>query len=52
MLIVVGDLIPGLFLFGIVGSQGLVEDLMVDLFQIIVAKSHILLRPAPVYIRR
>ena len=52
MLIVVGDLIPGLFLFGIVGSQGLVEDLMVDLFQIIVAKSHILLRPAPIYIGR
>ena len=52
MLIVVGDLISGLFLLGVVGSQGLVEDLMVDLFQIIVAKSHILFRPAPVYIRR
>ena len=52
MLIVVGDLIPGLFLFGVIGSQGLVEDLMVDLFQIIVAKSHILLRPAPVYIQK
>ena len=52
MLIVVWYLVPGLFLFGVVGSQGLVEDLVVDLFQIIVAVGHILLRPAPVYIRR
>ena len=52
MLIIVCDLIPGLFLFGVVGGQGLVEDLVVDLFQIIVAVGHILLRPAPVYIRR
>ena len=40
------------FIFGVVGGQGLVEDLVVDLFQIIVAVGHILLRPAPVYIRR
>jgi AcrR family transcriptional regulator len=52
MLVVVWDLIPCLFLPGVVCLQCLVEDLMVDLFQIIVAKSHILLRPAPVYIRR
>jgi len=52
MLIVVRYLIPGLFLFGIVGGQGLVKDFMIDLFQIFVAKGHILLRPAPVYIRR
>ena len=51
MLIIVCDLIPGLFLFCVIGGQGLVEDLMVDLFQIIVAVGHILLRPAPVYIR-
>lgn len=35
MLIIVCDLIPGLFLFGVIGSQGLVEDLVVDLFQIL-----------------
>ena len=52
MLVVVWDLIPCLFLPGVVCLQCLVEDLMIDLFQIIVAKSHILLRPAPVYIRR
>ena len=52
MLIIVCDLIPGLFLFCVVGGQGLVEDLVVDLLQIVVAVGHILLRPAPVYIRR
>ena len=51
MLIVVRYLVPGLFLFGIVGGQGLVKDFMRDLFQIFVAKGHILPRPAPVYIR-
>lgn len=38
MLVVVWDLIPCLFLPGVVCLQCLVEDLMVDLFQIIVAK--------------
>ena len=52
MLIVVCDLIPGLFLFGVVGGQGFIEKLVVDLFQIVVAVGHILLRAAPVYIRR
>ena len=52
MLIVVCDFIPGLFLFGVVGGQGFIKKLVVDLFQIIVAVGHILLRPAPVYIRR
>ena len=45
MLVVVWDLIPCLFLPGVVCLQCLVEDLMVDLFQIIVSdhrckKSH------------
>ena len=52
MLIVVEYLVPGLFLFGIVGGQGLVNYFMIDLFQIFVSKGHILLRPAPVYIRQ
>ena len=52
MLIVVRYLVPGLFLFGIVGGQGLVKDFVIDLFQIFVAKGHILPRPAPVYVRR
>ena len=52
MLIVVRYLVPGLFLFGVVGGQGLVKDFVIDLFQILIAKGHILLRPAPVYIRR
>ena len=52
MLIVIWYLVPGLFLFGIVGGQGLVKDFVIDLFQILVAKGHILPRPAPVYIRR
>ena len=52
MLIVVRYLVPGLFLFGVVGGQGLVKDFVIDLFQIFVAKGHILPRPAPVYIRR
>ena len=52
MLIVVGDLIPGLFLFGIVGGQGFIEKFVVHLLQILVAKGDILPRPAPVYIRR
>ena len=33
-------------------DRGLVEDFVVDLFQIVVAVGHILLRPALVYIRR
>ena len=52
MLIVIWYLVPGLFLFGIVGSQGLVEDLVLPLLHILVAKGAILPRPAPVYIRR
>ena len=52
MLIVVWYLVPGLFLFGVVVGQGFIEKLVVDLFQIVVAVGHILLRAAPVYIRR
>ena len=52
MLIVVWYLVPGLFLFGIVGGQGFIEKFVVHLFQILVAKGDILPRPASVYIRR
>ena len=52
MLIVFRYLVPDLFLFGIVGGQGLVKDFVIDLFQILVAKGHILPHPAPVYICR
>ena len=52
MLIVVWYLVPGLFLFGVVGGKGFIEKFVVHLFQILVAKGDILPRPAPVYIRR
>ena len=52
MLIVIWYLVPGLFLFGIVGSQGFIEKFVVHLLQILVEKGDILPRPASVYIRR
>ena len=52
MLIVIWYLVPGLFLFGILGGQGFIEKIVVHLFQILVAKGNILPRPASVYIRR
>ena len=42
MLIVVWYLVPGLFLFGIVGGQGFIEKFVVHLLQILVAKGDIL----------
>lgn len=52
MLVVVWYLVPGLFLFGVVGGQGFIEKFVVHLFQILIAKGDILPRTAPVYVRR
>ena len=52
MLIVVGYLVPGLFLLCVVRSQGFIEHLMIDLFQILLAKGDVQPRPAPVDIGR
>ena len=52
MLVVVWDLVPCLFLPGVVALQRLVKQLVIDLLQILVAENNVLLRPAPVYIRR
>ena len=52
MLIVIGYLVPGLFLLGVVCSQGFIEYLMIDLFQILLAEGDVQPRPAPVDIGR
>lgn len=52
MLIVVRYLIPGLFLLCVVRSQGFIEHLMIDLFQVLLAEGDVQLRPAPVDVGR
>ena len=52
MLIVVGYLVPGLFLLCVVRSQGFIEHLMIDLFQVLLAEGDVQPRPAPVDVGR
>jgi hypothetical protein len=52
MLVVVWDLVPCLFLPGVVALQRLVKQLVIDLLQILVDKDDVLPRPVPVYIGR
>ena len=52
MLVVVWDLVPCLFLPGVVALQRLVKQLVIDLLQILVDKDDVLARPVPVYIGR
>ncbi len=52
MLIVVGYLVPGLFLLCVVRSQGFIEHLMIDLFQVLLAEGDAQPRPAPVDVGR
>lgn len=50
MLVIVRDLISGLFLPGVVALQRRVKQLVIDLLQILVDKDDVLPRPATVYI--
>ena len=52
MLVVVGYLIPGFFLLSVVRSQGFIEQLMIDLFQVLLAEGDVQPRPAPVDVSR
>ena len=52
MLIVVGYLVPGLFLLSVVRCQGFIEYQVIDLFQVLPAKGDVLGRPAPVDVGR
>ena len=52
MLIVVGYLIPGLFLLSVVRCQGFIEYQVIDLLQVLPAKGDVLGRPAPVNVGR
>ena len=52
MLIVVRYLISRFGFLCVVGCESFIKDHMIDLLQILVAENNVLLRPAPVYIRR
>lgn len=52
MLVIVRDLISGLFLPGVVDLQRRVKQLVIDLLQILVDKDDVLPRPVAVYIGR
>ena len=52
MLIVVGNLVPGLFLPCVVRIQGFIEHMMIDLFQVLLAEGDVQSRPAPVDVGR